>query len=381
MVTTKTNLSTNDPGARGPRLIEHVQEITIYGRLAEEVEIKKYGPSAFFDGSGYPWIKAVESAESRQGRDELHGYRTGRPSGSVARGRGTRATGSNASIMWIAVSHTAISIEPKVRRWTGGWQLSGSRGVLKYQVTLFHTDRAHFDNPPSMSTSTSTERFCVIGIHQAPPDLSKKEFETGIETLVANWLELPIVKTNALKMDMIFSNALLEAQTVDNMVAVMQHQESQKLVAGREEFKQERGASVFSGEVTTKIDKPGSKDRAHGIAILKVPEGESPEHFARKLGALLDRFVALPATQKCVSKCTLLHNGKSLENQLNAMGIHTPGRTFVIHMEYESLYHSMEVASDAGILKLLGDAIQDLRVSLVDVSYFGADVIRKFTRK
>jgi hypothetical protein len=86
----------------------------------------------------------------------------------------------------------------------------------------------------------------------------------------------------------------------------MQHQESQKLVAGRHEFKQERGASVFSGEVTTKIDKPGSNGRAHGIAILKVPARESPEHFARKLEALLDRFVALPATQKCVSKCTLV---------------------------------------------------------------------------
>jgi hypothetical protein len=54
-----------------------------------------------------------------------------------------------------------------------------------------------------MSTTTSTERFCVIGIHQAPPGLSKKEFETGIETLVANWLELPIIKINALKMDMV----------------------------------------------------------------------------------------------------------------------------------------------------------------------------------
>ena len=86
----------------------------------------------------------------------------------------------------------------------------------------------------------------------------------------------------------------------------MQHQESQKLVARREEFKQERGAAVFSAEVITKIDKPGSKDRVHGIAILKVPEGESPEHFARKLEALSDRFVALPATQKCVSKCTLV---------------------------------------------------------------------------
>ncbi|KAJ7135769.1 hypothetical protein C8R44DRAFT_768982 [Mycena epipterygia] len=252
-----------------------------------------------------------------------------------------------------------------------------------------------------MSTSTNKERFCVIGIHQTPPDLSKKEFETGIETLVANWLELPVVKTNALKMDMIFSNDLLEAQvraaglpdsrpfaiikteyeTVDSMLAVMQHQESQKIVAGRQEFKQERGASVFSAEVTTKIDKPGSKDRAHGIAILKVPEGESPEHFARKLEALLERFVAVPATQKCVSKCTLLHSGKSLEHQLNAMGIHTPGRTFVIHMEYESLHHSMEVVNDAEIAKLLGEAMQDLRVSSFDVSYFGADVIPKFNRK
>ncbi|KAJ7260218.1 hypothetical protein C8J57DRAFT_1338494 [Mycena rebaudengoi] len=252
-----------------------------------------------------------------------------------------------------------------------------------------------------MSTTTSAGRFCVIGIHQAPADLSKKEFETGIETLVDSWLELPIIKTNALNMDLIFSNDHLEAQvraaglpdsrpfgiikteykSVDNMAAVMQHQESQKLVAGREEFKQKRGASVFSAEVTTKIDKPGSNDRAHGIAILKVPEGESPEHFERKLEALLDSFVALPATQKCVLKCTLLHNGKSLENHLNAMGIHTPRHTFVIHMEYESLDHSMEVVGDAGIQKLLGEAIKDLGVSLVDVAYFAADVIPKFTRK
>ncbi|KAJ6556140.1 hypothetical protein B0H19DRAFT_1151993 [Mycena capillaripes] len=252
-----------------------------------------------------------------------------------------------------------------------------------------------------MSTSTSTNHFCVIGIHQAPPGLSKRELESGIETLVANWLELPIIKTNASKMDMIFSNDLLETQvkaagvpdsgpfaiikteyeTVDNMIAVMQHQQSLKLVAGREEFKRERGASVFSAEVTTKIDKPGSKDRAHGIAILRVPEGESPEHVARKLEALLDRFVALPAIQKGVSKCTVLHSGKSLENQLNAMGIHTPGRTFVIHLEYESQDHSLEVASDEGVLKLLGEAMQDVRVSLADVSYFGADVIPKFTKK
>jgi hypothetical protein len=39
------------------------------------------------------------------------------------------------------------------------------------------------------------------------------------------------------------------------------------------------------------------------------------------------------------------------------------------------------MVSDAGILKLLGDAVRDLRVNLVDVSYFGADVIPKFTRK
>ncbi|KAJ7828338.1 hypothetical protein B0H14DRAFT_2812099 [Mycena olivaceomarginata] len=231
------------------------------------------------------------------------------------------------------------------------------------------TDEAHSDSLPSIA-------FLCFGIHQAPPGLSKKEFETGIETLVANWLELPIIKINALKMDMIFSNDLLEAQVkaaglpdsrpfaiikteyeterVHILVQVMQHQRvAEAIQAGA------RSLRVLGGGHNTNR-QPGSKGRAHGIAILKVPAGESPEHFARKLEALLDRSVALPATQKCVSKCTLFAHEKSLENQLNAMGIHTPGRTFVIHMEYESLSHSMEM--------LLGDAVRDLRVNLVDVS-------------
>jgi hypothetical protein len=93
----------------------------------------------------------------------------------------------------------------------------------------------------------------------------------------------------------------------------MQHAESKKLIAAAEEFRAERGACVFTAEVSTDIDKAGPKDRVHGIAILK---GLSPEQYEQKMAAILDGMYALPAVDTYMLKSTVVRRvwGETLRN-------------------------------------------------------------------
>ncbi|KAJ7868831.1 hypothetical protein B0H13DRAFT_1055026 [Mycena leptocephala] len=247
-----------------------------------------------------------------------------------------------------------------------------------------------------MSSSHSKDRFAVIGIHVAPAHLSKKEFERDIEALADKWLVLPVIKENALKMEIMFSNDTLDAharaigmpeprhtaiimteyETPENMLAVMQHAESKKLVAAAEEFRAERGACVFTAEVSTDIDKAGPKDRVHGIAILK---GLSPEQYEQKMAAILDGMYALPAVDTYMLKSTVCRKNKSMASHLHALGLPAPEGTLVVHFEYESQDHLMKLLDDAGVQKIHTGAIQDSILS--DGSYFCTDVITKFERK
>ncbi|KAJ7443940.1 hypothetical protein B0H11DRAFT_2090329 [Mycena galericulata] len=146
-----------------------------------------------------------------------------------------------------------------------------------------------------------------------------------------------------------------------------------------EQFSPERGACVFSAQIGTYIDKPGSKDRAHGVGIVHVPQGMSTEEYKQKLSALLDRFSALPATQKCVLKCTVWSKYDSLESQIQSVGFPAPENdTFVVRLEYENQDRLMELASDSGIHTIIEAAMKDLDLS--QGSYFCADVSTVFER-
>jgi len=245
-----------------------------------------------------------------------------------------------------------------------------------------------------MSSSARKDSFYLLGIHKAPPHLSKKEFETGIEALVADWDALPIVKNTGLKSGMILSNDLLnthlratgmpeprptailmiEAETPDHLVAALRDAEATELIAGAEQFKPERGACLFSAQATAKIDKPGPKERVFGIAILKVPHDLPIEQYERKLDAISDRFVALPIIQKYVLKSTLWRPDEvSMETHTEAMGVPAPEHTFVAQDEYESQDRLMEITRDVGVQQLLEDAKRDL--NLAEGFYFAADVI------
>ncbi|KAJ7443934.1 hypothetical protein B0H11DRAFT_2090279 [Mycena galericulata] len=152
-------------------------------------------------------------------------------------------------------------------------------------------------------------------------------------------------------------------------------------LASAEEFSPERGACVFSAQIGTYIDKPGSKDRAHGIAIHNVPQSMSAEEYKQKSATLLDRCLALPAAQKCLLKCTVWskYDSDSLERQIQSVGLPVPeSDTFVIRFEYENQDRLMELVSDSGTHTIIEAAMKDLNFS--QGSYFCADVSTVFER-
>jgi hypothetical protein len=68
---------------------------------------------------------------------------------------------------------------------------------------------------------------------------------------------------------------------------------------------------LFNGDIVTKIDRPGPKNRAHGFATLKVPEGQSQQQYERTLGAISDRLMVFPIAQNAVLRSSVDLRGTS----------------------------------------------------------------------
>ncbi|KAJ7925606.1 hypothetical protein B0H13DRAFT_1863062 [Mycena leptocephala] len=116
------------------------------------------------------------------------------------------------------------------------------------------------------------------------------------------------------------------------------------------------------------------------------PMGEQYEHT---LGAISDRPMAFPIAQNGVLRSSVWRKDDSMDAHVRAFGFATSGAaSFILHVEYEKQDSLLKViplsaggteltpsqiASDAGIQKILAEAVQDL--NLVEASYFGADVI------
>ncbi|KAJ7443933.1 hypothetical protein B0H11DRAFT_2090265 [Mycena galericulata] len=279
-----------------------------------------------------------------------------------------------------------------------GCQHSGPRRLKSAMEGMFSSQDVR---KYPMSASSRKDRFYLLGIHQAPPHVSKKEFKTSIEVLVAGWDALLIVKNTGLKSGTIFSNDLLDAharatgmpeprptailtiesESSDHIVAALRDAEATKFISAADAFKAERGACLFSAQATTKIDNPSTKDRILGSVILKVPQDLSTHEYERKLNAISDRFLALPVAQKCVLKFTVWsQDDVSMVDHTQAMGVPAPERTLVAQLEYENVDRMMEVLSgdysaccvnlsvfqisqDVGVQKFLAEGIQDLNLA------------------
>ncbi|KAJ7916245.1 hypothetical protein B0H13DRAFT_2323523 [Mycena leptocephala] len=242
-------------------------------------------------------------------------------------------------------------------------------------------------------SSVRKDRYFCLQVHKAPPQLSKKEFEASVHAHMSEWFALPVLSDNVLTLNTILSNELLdgyaraagmptprptallfgEHERQDLITAVLRAPAAQELRERAEAYKSGSALYVFNGEIITKIDRPGPKNRAHGFAILHVPEGQSQEQYERTLGAISDRLMALPVAQNGVLRYRVWRKDDSMDDHVRALGVPTSGAaSFILHVEYENQDRLLQIANDAVIQKILAEAVQDL--NLAEASYFCADI-------
>ncbi|KAJ7036315.1 hypothetical protein C8F04DRAFT_1096063 [Mycena alexandri] len=255
-----------------------------------------------------------------------------------------------------------------------------------------------------MSPSSTKDRLLAIGIHRAPPGMSKEEFLGKMKALAAAVVALPVVQKNVLKYRIISANssfdehmkefgmpastpqhiALLvaESETPEQMLEISKDPELHSLVTAAEEMTPERGASIFSAHVVEKLNKPGRdhKDNLRVVGLFKVPQHLTPAQHAEKFEALVDSIVAHPTIQKNMLGYTMWLPNDTMNTSIQTMRIPAPERTCVLILEAENWERAVEIAKDADVAELVAGGHQDFGF-LAESSSFSADFITMFDKE
>ncbi|KAJ7677056.1 hypothetical protein DFH06DRAFT_617678 [Mycena polygramma] len=91
---------------------------------------------------------------------------------------------------------------------------------------------------------------------------------------------------------------------------------------------------------------PSRKDRFHIVFIHEVPQHLSTEDFERKLEALVDCAVALPAFQDNLLKVEMLFQNDKLDAHVGAYGFGPRQEMVLVAMQSETAEHLFAVLSD-----------------------------------
>ncbi|KAJ6554298.1 hypothetical protein B0H19DRAFT_1262679 [Mycena capillaripes] len=251
-------------------------------------------------------------------------------------------------------------------------------------------------------------RFLAVGIHRAPPGMSKEEFLGKMKALAAAVVALPVVQKNVVKYQIISANssfdehikafgmpastqqhiALLvaESETPEQMLEISKDPELQSLVAAAEEMTPERGASIFSAHVVEKLNKPGRdhKDNLRVVGLFKVPQHLTPGQHAEKFEVLVDSIVAHPTIQKNMLGYTMASQpsllGRTNLQLTPTMRIPAPERTCILILEAENWERAVEIAKDTDVGKLIAGGHQDFSF-LAGSSSFSADFVPMFEKE
>ncbi|KAJ7121556.1 hypothetical protein C8R44DRAFT_876945 [Mycena epipterygia] len=200
-----------------------------------------------------------------------------------------------------------------------------------------------------MSFSARKDLFHAMIIHKMPPHLSKHEFETKLEALIDEVLQLPLVQKNVLKVEMIFQQDLLDehvkafgfpprepvvfvavhCETVDNLLALLGAAEVQKVVEKGKEFGLHSNSYGFSAEVVAKHDNPA----------LRMQHDQKFENF-------IDNFLSVPAVKKNFVRFEMWQHNHMLDDHIRAFGYSESGPAFIHHAIIESWDSAMEMMKD-----------------------------------
>ncbi|KAJ7896567.1 hypothetical protein B0H13DRAFT_1885072 [Mycena leptocephala] len=229
----------------------------------------------------------------------------------------------------------------------------------------------------AMSSSTPKNHFHFMVMHKIPSHLSKTEFETKLEALLDEALQLPLVQTNLLKVEIIFqentfdehvkafgfaprehvvfvkvhcevglscnifatlvpeltrsSQIPMPIQTVDNLLALLGDPEVRRLVEKGKEFGPPSGSYVFAADVVARFDNPAPRDGAvHLISPYNVPPHVSSRKFEhdQKFEEFIHNFIAVPKVKKNVVRLEMWKHNNMLDDHIRALGYAEAGPVF-----------------------------------------------------
>jgi len=98
------------------------------------------------------------------------------------------------------------------------------------------------------------------------------------------------------------------------------------------------------------------KDHVFVIGILRAPEHVSQTEFETQIAALVDVFLALPVTQRCVLRWDTMRRTDSYDERVKPLGFAGSESTIVFRGEYETYYHMIELFEDAEVQNFFAGA-------------------------
>ncbi|KAF7337080.1 hypothetical protein MVEN_02145200 [Mycena venus] len=251
-----------------------------------------------------------------------------------------------------------------------------------------------------MPPSARKDHVYAVGVHKAPPQLSKKEFEDKVNAMMDEALAFPVVKRNIVKLEIMFHNdrlddhlkflefphaeptaiVMVQSETLDHLIEAVRDPEVQNLFDRAKEFCLQCSTSAFCVDVVPKSnwdssDSSTSRD-AHAIGIYKAPRNLSAEDYTKKMHALLDAWVGLSGIQKHGAKYELWLPNNAVFEDFRALGLSMAEPFYFIHGESETLEQMMEDMKDAEAQKLVIAANNEFGLS-VDSCLFAVDVVAK----
>ncbi|KAJ7438766.1 hypothetical protein FB451DRAFT_1570159 [Mycena latifolia] len=223
-----------------------------------------------------------------------------------------------------------------------------------------------------------TKAACFIGIHKAPPNLSRTEFEAKVNALGDAIAALPIAQENLFKLDIIFQNTLMddgmksvglptpaptvvmsaEYKSLDHLAEMMQDPSMKELLAKADDFGFRKAANAFAADVITKVHTPEVTPGTNVICVYHCPPHLSADEFAKKMEGVMDDIIALPI-RDCFSSYTLWVQNATVEKHLQELGYPAPEDLVVVRAEAENLDRMIEIFNHPEVGRVLTDNIRD----------------------
>ncbi|KAJ7809706.1 hypothetical protein B0H14DRAFT_2607866 [Mycena olivaceomarginata] len=270
-------------------------------------------------------------------------------------------------------------------------------------------------------SSTTTERSCFIGIHKAPPDLSREEFEAKAGAIVDAIVALPVVQKNLLKLEIISQNTLMgkhmevlglpepaptvlmsfEYESLDNLDAMLKDPALRKVFEESDDFGFRKHATAYAADVYTKVDVSDVTAGATVIGVFTSPPQFSEDQLRQKIKEVMDNITDqsiqnLFSHYSVVDPSLFLNSSlqsdvqndyqwmqnDAVEKHLLALGFPAPKPLVVVRCETQHLNHVKEIFEHSEVSRLAKELIRDLGFhrdsdSVTESCCFSGDVATK----